>query len=328
MEHSRNKLVKDTIMQKNVIIFLNIIFLFAVGLISSCTKKNFEDHVGPSICPTSKFQILQQPAVSNASVNLNTQTQVFTAAFNEEVPWTLIVKGMTSKSYKKFSGYGKEINVSWKGNPDTLVFFQAEQCTAEFKVACKEAIVLSFDITTVNSFANFGYLGFNGDAGASGSVFGPPYGYPNLSTTTTISMQSSNPSPQGGNYLIIEGSSATPVWYFGGFDVNLTSFASKVGTDASKVYFNCFINVKGSTSTVPVVIFKEGSVNRSKTLFVYGDGWQYVSFPLSEANVVNPQNVTICSFTLNAYPVQSTDGDMAVDFITFTNDSPFITTNK
>jgi hypothetical protein len=315
-------------MQKNGIIILNIIFLFVLGLTTACKKTNFEDHIGPSICPTSKFQMTQEPAVSNSSINLASQTQVFTASFNEDVPWTIVVRGTVSKSFKKFSGYGKEINVSWKGNPDTLVFFQVEQCTAEFKVACKDAIVKTFDITTVNSFANFGYLGFNGDGGATGTVLGPPYGYPNLATTTTISMQSTNPSPQGGNYLIIEGSSATPVWYFGGFDVGLGSFASSVGTDASKVYFNCFINVQGSTATVPVVVFKEGSVNRSKTLYVYGEGWQYVSFPLSEANIVNPKNVSICSFTLNAYPVQATEGDMAVDFITFTNDSPFITVQK
>lgn len=315
-------------MKKNSRIILNIIFLLVIGFTTACTKKNFDDHIGPSICPTSKFQYTQEPAVSISSINLTSQVQVFTAAFNEDIPWTVMIKGVTSKSYKKFSGYGKEINVSWKGNPDTLVFFQAEQCTVEFKVACKDAIMKTFDITTVNNFSNIGYLGFNGDGGATGVVFGPPYGYPNAATSTTITMQSSDPSPQGGNYLIINGVSSTPVWYFGGFDVNLTSFASSVGTDASKVYFNCFINVQGSTATVPVVVFKEGTVNRSKTLYVYGNGWQYVSFPLSEANIVNPKNLSIVSFTLNSYPVQATAGDMAVDFITFTNDSPFITVQQ
>jgi hypothetical protein len=313
-------------MKKNGVIILNIIFLLAVGLTTSCKKKNFDDHIGPSICPTSKFQMTQEPAISSTSINLSSQTLELSAAFNEDVPWILVIKGVTSKSFKKYSGYGKEINISWKGNPDTLVFFQVEQCTAEFKVACKESIVKSFDITAVNNFSNLGYLGFNGDGGSSGTVLGPPYGYPNLETNSTITMESSDPSPQGGNYLTINGDSDEPVWYFGGFDVGLGSFASKVGTDPSKVYFNCF--VKGSATAIPVVVFKEGSVNRSKKIIVFEDTWQYVSFPLSEANVLNPQNITICSFTLNAEPVEATSGSMAVDFITFTNDSPFITVQK
>lgn len=310
-------------MKKSKII-LNIIFFLSIGLLASCKKNNFDDHIGPSICPTANFKYEAQPAVSNANVNFNTQTQVLTASFNEEVPWSILITGTTSKSFKKYSGYGKTINITWRGNPDTLVFFQAEQCKAEFKIACKEAVVVPFTITNVGNFSNIGYLGFNGDAGSSGVVYGPPYGYPSPTTNTTIDMESAIPSPQGGNYLTIHGSSTTPVWYFGGYDVNLTSFSSKVGTDPSKVYFNCFINPLGSTATVPVIVFTEGSVKRNKTISIYGSGWQYISFPLSEANVVNPQDVSIVSVTLNSYPTQATSGAVAVDFITFTNDSPFI----
>ncbi len=62
-------------MKKSNRIILNTMLLILVaGIIFSCTKRNFDDHVGPSICPTSKFQVVQQPAISHTSINLLSQT--------------------------------------------------------------------------------------------------------------------------------------------------------------------------------------------------------------------------------------------------------------
>jgi hypothetical protein len=304
---------------------LYIIFLLSVTIVSSCKKNNFNDHIGPALCPTANFQFVQQPTMNNTSFNLQTDTVKLTASFNEQVPWTITIKGSISQSFKKFSGYGSSINVNWIGNPDTLDFFQVEQCTAEFKIACKDPISQTFNITGVNKFTNFNYLAFNGDGGALGLLYGPPYGYSNPGTSTT--MVAGLNSPQGGNCLCTHGTSTTPVYYFGGFDLNITgNLSSHVLTDPSKVYFNCFVNVQGSQNTIPVVVFTEGVVKRSKNILVYGDGWHYVSFPLSDANVVNPQDISVTSFTLNGYPNKATAGDMCLDFVSFTNNSPFINT--
>src|SRR6187402_2780728 len=104
---------------------LNIIFFIVVGLvITSCKKENFSDHVGPAICATADFKYLQLPALSNDTVNFSSDTLKLTASFSEEVPWTILITGRTSKSYKKLSGYGKAISAVWLGNPDTTVFFK------------------------------------------------------------------------------------------------------------------------------------------------------------------------------------------------------------
>jgi hypothetical protein len=311
---------------------LYLILLLSFTIISSCKKQNFTDHVGPSICPTAKFQYVQQPMVNKTSFNLQIDTVKLTASFSEEVPWTITITGLTSKSFKKFSGYGSSIAVKWIGNPDTVVFFQAEQCNVEFKVACKDAIVQTFTISTVNVFTNFNYLVFNGGTGALGLLYGPPYGYPQppspMHAVTTM-VSNLNP-PQGVNCLCTHGavdpSPDSAVYYFGGFDLNTPGLASHVLSDPTKVYFNFFLNVKGSQTTIPVVVFTEGAIKRSKNILVYGTGWHYVSFPLSDANVVNPQNITIASYTLNGYPNKANSGDMCIDFVSFTNNSPFIAT--
>ncbi len=308
-------------MKKHSLIILNFLFLVLAGSTISCKKNNFADHVGPSICPTEQFKITEEPAVSYTTINLNTQVQVMTAAFNEDVPWTVVVRGTVSKSFKKFSGYGKTINVKWKGNPDTLAFFKTELCNVEFKIACKDAIVKPFTIGTLNNFANFDYLIYSGDGGA---LAGGPYMY-GAYVATPGSQGSVNGlgSPQGGFAMNTTGYSTTPQWFFGGYDFTMT-LGSNINADPTKVYFNCFVNTQGSVGTIPVVTFKEGTVQRSKNIVVENAGWHYVSFPLSDCNVVNPRNINTVSFGLNSYPTRVTGGRMCIDFVSFTNDSPFI----
>jgi hypothetical protein len=300
---------------------ISIIFFVVLGIFISCKKENFTDHIGPAICASANFKYVVQPMVSSTSINLNSDTLKLTAAFNEQVPWKIKITGQTSGSFKKFSGYGSSINVYWLGNPDTTVFFQAgEQCTVEFKVACKDPILKSFTITAVNSFKNLNYLVY--DADGNGLALGP-YAY---GTYATHTVTSSLTSPQGGSCYCTDGNSgATPVWFFGGYDLNVT-LGSSVKTDPSKVYFNCFVNVQGSQATVPVITLKEGTVLRSLTLNIHGNGWYYVNVPLTSFNIVNPRNINTVIFGLNSYPVQATAGKMCVDFVTFTNDAPFINT--
>jgi hypothetical protein len=300
------------------------VFLFLT--LVSCREKKV-DHIGPATCPSSRFEYVQQPTVNGNAFNLSTDTVKLAALFNEDVPWTIIIKGIASKSFKKYSGYGRSIDLKWIGNPDTTVFFQVEQCTVEFKVACIESIVKTFTITAVNKFSYFSYLVFNGDGGALGTIYGPPYGYPQtLAPIAVTSMISNLNSPQGGNCLCTHGVSNSPTFFFGGFTLNAPNLSTHVLTEPEKVYFNCFVNVKGSLASIPVVSFLEGTIKRNKNILVYGEGWHYVSFPLSEANIVNPQNIASVDFGLNGYPDRTTSGDMCVDFVSFTNNSPFITT--
>lgn len=297
------------------------LFIFAMSsILLSCKKANFNDHVGPSICPSKSFAYVDQPSINTTSINLATTTLEIRATFNEDVPWYITIKGLTSKSFKKYSGYGKTISLDWKGNPDTLAFFRVEDCEVEFKIAClDEVIIRPFTITTISNFSNQSYLVYNGDAGALGTG---PFA---SGTYATHTVEAGSSSPQGGNCFCTVGSSPSLVWYFGGWDLNL-ALTNQLSSNAEQVYFNAFVNVSGSDISIPVVTFAEGGVQRSKSLLELSgkSGWQYVSFKLSEANVVNPLSITAISFGLNAYPTQATSGNMCVDFVLLSNDAPFI----
>lgn len=291
-----------------------ISYVLLVLLLTACQKSNFEDHVGTSICATSNFRYIDEPTISNASINLSTQVQLLSATFNEEVPWTVLIKGETSKAFKKYTGYGKSIDITWKGNPDTLVFFQTEQCTVEFQVACKNPVIKTFVIVGLNNFSYLDYLIFDGDGGGLTPISYGPY--------QTSGIVAGN-SPQEGNCFCMEGSSPFPTWYFGAVEFSVVSPAA-LNEDPSTVYLNCFFNTEGSTTIIPIITLYEGNkIKREKKVFTSGTGWHYVSYKLSEFNILNPKNINRVTFTPSPYPVPTSSGKMCFDFVTFTNDAPF-----
>ncbi len=298
-----------------------------IGAINSCKNKNFTEHVGPSICASDNFQYLIQPSIDSVSPDgvfhpinvkyLNKGSVTFYAKFNEDVPWTILITGANSKSFKKITGYGSIVNVNWAGNPDTSVFFVAELCKVSFQVACKDAIIQYFTIGKVNGFSNFNYLVYDGDGNGVTNLSTGYYGtYATQVTTPGLN------SPQGGNCFCTHGLSATPQWFFGGYDMAVTP-GNSISSDPTQVYFNCFVNVQGSIFTIPSLTLAEGSAKRGKNLLVYGNGWHYISIKLSDLGVINPRNITLVTFGLGGFPNQYTHGDMCIDFVTFTNDAPF-----
>ena len=305
-------------MKKYMNISAYVLLLAIVGVFNSCKNKNFTEHIGPAICASDNFKYVQPFAISNTSIDLTATTENFSAQFNEDDPWTIMITGQTSHAYKKISGYGSSVDVNWVGNSDTLVFFVAEQCKVVFQVACKDPIIQYFNITTPGNFSNYGYFVFNGDGNGYNLTAGNG-NYATFAVTTGLN------SPQGGKCFCAHGSAPTPQWYFGGFTIPIST-GTNVSTDPGKVYFNSFINVEGSQSTCPVVQIYEGGAIRSKNILVFGTGWHYVTFPLSDVGIVNPRNISNLVFSLGGYPDQALSGDMCIDFVTFTNDAPFINT--
>ncbi len=306
-------------MKKQTVIGISFFLVLLAGVSTfSCKKYMYkEDIQGPLLCATEHFLFLEQPGLSHTGIDLNAQSLLLTAEFNEDLPWTVVIRGNTSNAIKKYSGKGTKIHLEWNGNPGTPVFFREETCRVEFKVGCK-SVWQSFTITNRNTFRNFHYLVYDGDGG--GVAVGP-YTYGDYATHTVASDMN---SPQGGNCFCTEGNSgSTPVWSFGGYDFS-TSLGTSLDTNPENVYFNCFVNVKGSTTSIPTVAFKEGNFKRNYNLTAKGDGWHYISFKLSEANIADPRKISTVALGLNAYPEQSTSGSMCIDFITFTNGAPFI----
>lgn len=317
------------------------LILGAAVLWGSCKRKHFDNYVGPTLCASDAFAYLSQPALSSTTPDLSTGPLVLTATFNESVPWDITIAGTVSGAYKKLSGRGESINVNWYGNPDSMKFFQAEPCVATFKVACKDPIVINFTITGKPTFDNNpSEWAMVYDADNNGMFINPTSSYGNPTFThvrTTPNNTTTFESPQGGDYFKSTGTSASPVYYFCGYDLTFASasppsanLAALMGTsNPEEVYFNCFVNYENTTGSAAVADFLENGVHKTKTLVtpqatVAATGWQYYSFKLSEANINDLALATNLSFSLNAYPNQGTSGLMAIDFIILTKGKPFI----
>ncbi|MCS6824673.1 MAG: hypothetical protein NZ529_10290 [Cytophagaceae bacterium] len=295
---------------KNLKKIPNLLFLLSVWSIIflySCKHpENFKDHIGPSICESSTFAFINEPTLNKTAIDLNVDTLKITAQFNEEVPWQVKISGTISGSIKRFKGYGSSIHLKWLGNPDTNIFFKNENCIVTFKIGCKVSVEKTFSISNTNKFKNFNYLVY--DADGNGYV-ATPISYGTYATHTTVTPGPSTlpESPAGGRYWSTVGNSgSTKVWYFGGLDFSLppgpssSPALSRLGTDPDKVYFNFFVNSNGNTVSIPVVTFLEGGVQRNYNIITNKTGWQYVSFKLSQANIVDPTKITSISFGLNA----------------------------
>jgi hypothetical protein len=242
----------------------------------------------------------------------------FNASFNEEVTWTLSIKGKTSKSIKRYSGRSKEINETWYGEPDTAVFFQAEECEVVLKISCKEALTSTFTITAASGFNNMPgtFLVSNFDGGGTSWS-----AYPStLLTHNGVIASPSDPSPQGAGYYKIEGSGALN-YYFGGCGSGPFALPSS-WTDPRQVYLNVFLNSDGLTnSQAQITLSGGGGVTYMKT--VNWTGWKLVSFKLSEIEIQNPTTVTSLNVGLGSAPDRGTSASVKMDFFIFTYGKPF-----
>jgi endoglucanase len=77
--------------------------------------------------PAGMIRITEALKVAPGNVDLNTAPAAITATFEATQSWKLILTGRTSKATKTFSGSGKAISLSWKGEVETGAFQVGEQ---------------------------------------------------------------------------------------------------------------------------------------------------------------------------------------------------------
>lgn len=328
--------------------------LFAALLIgiSSCScKRNFEkEFSGPLLCPTDNFAMTTPLAVaaasSGSSANFASATEavLITAQFNESIGWTVRIKGNTSGAVKTYTGTSNQISLSWVGQPDKAPFFVAEPITVDLILACKQEIYDSEGFTI--STPTFLQLpGFMNDFDVSKSSPLTPGVNGNANSASLKRVQPGNPlnigvSPQGGSYFNIHsGNEPTPVWYYGGFEINPPAAAIATMTplpglnsDPSTVYLNFYANSNGvSNSQIQVAVIEhyktpdaENNKSRKANVNLDWNGWKMVSIKLSDIGILDPRKIAGIQFGLGAYLHRDQVAEANLDMVIITNDAPLL----
>lgn len=318
--------------------FLQLTLVITTIVLGSC-KRDLEGVVGPAICASDAFELVEEIKTDAATVDFSKVDSVkITAKFNEKVSWTVSITGKTSHAKKTFTGLSDNVNTAWWGEPDSLLFFQKnEECTVDLNVSCKGIVSSStFNIAKVSTFKNFGVMGYDLDKQPITIVYpngvGTAAGMKTLFKTDSVA-GNVNKSPQGGNFFHITTLGSTvPLWYFGGFDImgNVNTLAKYANEDPHNVYMNFFINVNGYSLTQTQIIIFEGAAKLKRYKAIDGTfaGWKYVSFPLSDMNVEDISQINAIDVNLGASPDQAKDAELNIDLIMLTKGKPFLVKAK
>jgi len=303
--------------------FLSLMLLIVV-VGTSCDRNKLKDHIGPSLCATENFAFTAPLTANATQVDLSLGNKVtITASFNEEVAWTILIVGQTSGAQKSITGRSTSIAINWIGNADEgYPFFTTETCTITLTVSCKDPVSTSVSIKE-NNFSKAGVLLQNFDGSGQSSFGAPPYGTNYDAAQSGIKNTPVSPSPQGGSYYRIVGDSkGTPVWFFGG-TYSLFNLNSLTVKDASKIYFNVFVNGNGNPNSLVSFTFTENGTPKTYNVVVDWVGWKMVSFKLSDAGIIFSNKVTQVDVGLGAYPNQGTSAEVNFDFAIITENTSF-----
>lgn len=332
-------------------LLLNVVVLTFLIILNSCKHDNFKDFIGSGHCPSSSFAIITPFNVTPQvipTIQLSTSPIVMTAEFNEVISWSVSIKGNTSGATKVYSNNSKSVDLSWSGEPESSIFFQTETVTIEFKIACKEVVTFTREITpnTFNSYASTGkgllLSDFDGNGSVSNSftygVYNPSgdgwSSYFTLPNEITEFGRLTAPlsAPQGSYYMVLKGTPSLTSWYVGGGYATVPDLATIDGatSDPDMMYVNAFINNGGNTTTMLGLTIKSGGVDYSKNVNLNWIGWKMVSFKLSDfetkrgISLINALNVTDLTFELNPASAPGQPTEANIDFIIFTVNEPFL----
>lgn len=326
---------------KNLFVALGFISLLSLG---ACKRDDLTT-LGPAICPEASFRILGSaviPDTVNFTVNTKKLSIRDTLSQVTPSPWILTINGLSSKAKKVYTGTSAIVNVDWYGEPGSNVFFTAEDCNVTLEIPCLGVVYSkSFKITATSDFSEISYLMWNFEKSTTAlSVFGDVdwtsfglFNFPDKPAKIT-------PSPQGGGYFNFTGTGVDneKVWYFGSLNgaaggaalssTVVKAIVAKTSSDASRVYFNCFINTNGKSSSQVFFQLKErvGTVVQTKTIGFAGnfEGWKYISFKLSDIGIQNVSNLRNFDIYFQAYPEQARECEVNMDMPIFTLDKPFL----
>lgn len=277
----------------------NIMYFFFAALILflNCKQYNQEFIGAPLGIATDNFEVVGNSFQPSApSVNVFNQTMHFQSTFNENVSWTIKLKGRTSSAVKTIKGTSPFLdmtNAIWDGSADSLrLFLQNETIDATLTVfGWSSALTTSF---TLAQGRNHGLvLGrFESINKFSSISFQDTYYW--FSQFEANEMVFNDTifdafAPQGRRAYRINGNDANNSFYIGKLGLspdpaNYFAVGSSVPTD---VYFNLFVKGEGVASNGKLVIetFEDDNQNNiqdytgaedkySYEILVNYDGWK------------------------------------------------------
>lgn len=302
-----------------------VVLVLSILIFGGCDRNKLGEQLGPALCPSDRFEFVSPFTTSSGDIDFASgESQLISSEFNEEVSWEVTLKGTTSNAQKVYAGRSKSIAIHWRGNADEgYPFFTNENCMVELKLACREPIQTSFNMSP-NTFSNFGYLIQNYDGIGKPVVMGNPSGTNLVVAKSGIKPGPVDPSPQGGNYYCMVGNSGTTeTWYFGGVSTTGAIPADIKARNPSDVYFNLFINGNSTKNSLLTITFKEGPDLRNKNINPDWEGWRMYSFKLSEAGVKDVSKITTIDYSLGTALTKGTSAEFYMDFLIMTVDAPF-----
>ena len=304
-------------------------------LFNSCAHNNFKEFVGPALCPSNNFAFTTPYTVQTTGTDptkvdfSNGQFVKINGITNETVTWSVKIKGTTSKAVKYYSGISSSIGgITWYGDSDSSTFFTTETCIVTLSVNCMSNIANTIVIqgkptfdNALNKFVLITDCDGNGRVSSWYTYLGTSVTYDNYATVSD-----SLKSPQGGSIWKVL--AATPdkslTWFFGGFGNNSainTSF-SKFSLNPDSVYCNMYLSNNGTTNSQAQITIEDGVNKKTTVVDVNWSGWKMISFNMSGI-VPNPRRISIIDIGLGAGPNQASSAELDVDFIIFTNGTPF-----
>lgn len=146
-----------------------LILFVGLLLLNACDKG--ENPLGPDIDKVfGDFEIIDSFTVSQNTVFFpNDESVTFNARFAAYEDWELTITGLTSGSYKKYSGFGDVVAIEWLGSSSVLPVLKEENCSVVFTVA-NENYTETSELTIEAVKENEGVLVSNFESGLPASL--------------------------------------------------------------------------------------------------------------------------------------------------------------
>ncbi|MDB5274843.1 MAG: hypothetical protein JWO58_3210 [Chitinophagaceae bacterium] len=310
-----------------------------VGTLVQLSCKRNTDHTTPDLCPSDAFVVTvpfsfqgNVSGTSNLNLSGNGYAQVG-MTFNESIDYKVTISGTLSGAHYVYTGKGSTIDLKWYGNATNGICFQSgdDLMCSVTNLCYKEALGSgALQLTSLISYNAGNWVkGANFEDSPAVSPYpnntDPRYNTPPDTIIFGSSLASSEPSPQGGQYLKIAATSTLPTWYFGGLSFSgfTPALYASLKSDPANVYLNFF--AKGTANSQAQFILTEkvyGSILKRKFLASVSSGWKLYSVKLSDIGIINPSGIISSDIDLGSATHMDTSAEVEVDLVLFTFGAP------
>ncbi len=323
-------------------------FLF-ISLFSVGCSHDDDSFDGPFLVDRfGEFAIIENLVVSQPTVDFAAgETVYFTATFNKNVNWVVVITGSESGAVKRIEGFDRELteaNATWRGGTTDLPFFKAEMCSVELLVPEEPDFSDTGEVETLSTktYDATVFTDFEEDLGPDAFI-----GNFEFEFTPNVGRQNNMPAAQGDYYFLLEGTDdVVPNFFVGLVDISAQvtgdTYINFPTTVPEELYFNVLMYSDGGPHGLAIIDF----VFDSNDSGAYEDGqdatfrhptdiqtatwqgWQHVSYPMSITGITQEQLEKVVAIRLlmisdmNAQPNPPLQVGYGVDFLCFTSGGP------